>query len=288
MPRLENKAKSANTHNNGLVFEIKEIKKFKQFLELNLRLTPSTVVHTVNIAKRYLRHSKGVISSMTLSKYLQIYLKKEAWTYNTQIVALRRFFKFIEMSDTINAFKLAPIDCGTNTKFKVPTLAQVETGFKAQTSEADRALYTFTALTGLRAGEVVHLTRDKVDLENRTVIPKHYTRTKATGITFLTIEAAEILKEYLSKRRDKNPRVFTTSERQRKKIWIRASEAAGVKITPQILRVWFSSEMGERGVPDRYVDIFQGRAPRSVIAKSYTGIELSRLRGVYDRAGLKF
>ena len=60
-----------------------------------------------------------------------------------------------------------------------------------------------------------------------------------------------------------------------------------MRITPQVLRIWFSTEMGELGVPDRYVDIFQGRAPRSVLAKHYTGKGLERLKRIYDKAGLK-
>jgi len=61
---------------------------------------------------------------------------------------------------------------------------------------------------------------------------------------------------------------------------------AKVKITPQILRVWFSMEMGEQSIPDRFVDIFQGRAPRSVLAKHYTAKGVERLKIVYDKADL--
>ena len=41
-------------------------------------------------------------------------------------------------------------------------------------------------------------------------------------------------------------------------------------MTLQVLRVWFATKMGKFGVPDRYVDVFQGGAPRSVLAKHYT------------------
>jgi len=51
--------------------------------------------------------------------------------------------------------------------------------------------------------------------------------------------------------------------------------------------VWHSTELGERGVPDRYVDVFQGRAPKSMIARFYTGKELLRLKRIYDKANLK-
>jgi len=60
-----------------------------------------------------------------------------------------------------------------------------------------------------------------------------------------------------------------------------------LNITPQILRVWFSNEMRIRGIDSSYVDIFQGRAPRSVIEKHYTPRAMEFLRRIYDQAGLK-
>ena len=69
-------------------------------------------------------------------------------------------------------------------------------------------------------------------------------------------------------------------------IWKKASEAAGMKISPQVMRKWHSSTLGELMVPDRYVDIFQGRAPRSVLAKYYTCTGLKRLKQVNDNAAL--
>ena len=50
---------------------------------------------------------------------------------------------------------------------------------------------------------------------------------------------------------------------------------------------WFSTEMGELGVPDRVIDIFQGGAPRSVLAKHYTGKNLQRLKRIYEKANLR-
>jgi intergrase/recombinase len=39
-------------------------------------------------------------------------------------------------------------------------------------------------------------------------------------------------------------------------------------------------------VPDRFVDVFQGRAPRNVLAKHYTGKGLERLKRIYSKANL--
>ncbi len=45
--------------------------------------------------------------------------------------------------------------------------------------------------------------------------------------------------------------------------------------------------MGELRVPNRFIDIFQGRAPRSVLAKHYTRKRLLRLKRSYDKTNLK-
>ena len=45
--------------------------------------------------------------------------------------------------------------------------------------------------------------------------------------------------------------------------------------------------MDELGVADRFIDIFQGRAPRSVLAKHNTGKRLQRSKRVYEKPNLK-
>ena len=59
------------------------------------------------------------------------------------------------------------------------------------------------------------------------------------------------------------------------------------KITPKKLREWFCNEMGRVGVPDRYIDAFCGRVPKSVLARHYTDYNPERLKRIYDRANLK-
>jgi len=58
------------------------------------------------------------------------------------------------------------------------------------------------------------------------------------------------------------------------------------RITPQVLRQWFACELGKLGVPDRFVDAFCGRVPRSVLARHYTDYSPDRLNEIYDKAGL--
>ncbi len=51
-------------------------------------------------------------------------------------------------------------------------------------------------------------------------------------------------------------------------MWKKVSKKTGAKITSQILGKWHSTMLGELGVPDRHVDVFQGRAPKSVLRNS--------------------
>jgi intergrase/recombinase len=44
--------------------------------------------------------------------------------------------------------------------------------------------------------------------------------------------------------------------------------------------------LGELMVPDRFVDLFQGRAPRNVLTKYYTGKGLERLKRIYEKSNL--
>jgi len=58
-------------------------------------------------------------------------------------------------------------------------------------------------------------------------------------------------------------------------------------ITPKTLREWFCSEMGRLGVPDRYVDAFCGRTPKSILARHYTDYSPRTLKEIYDNVNLK-
>lgn len=42
--------------------------------------------------------------------------------------------------------------------------------------------------------------------------------------------------------------------------------------------------MGRLGVPDRYVDAFCGRIPKSVLAKSYSDFSPKKLKEIYGKA----
>jgi integrase len=215
-----------------------------------------------------------------------MFLGKAPKTYNSQITSLRRFIRdFLKAPECIVSFKMAPVDYSNKT-FNLPTKEQLKLAFEELPTDEMKALFLFTATSGLRKSEVLNLTADKIDFKTRAVIPKHFNRVKRSGITFYTEETEIWLNKHLTSKQTEEQKLFTLSDRQQTKLWKTASKATGVKISPQILRVGFSMQMGEDNIPDRFVDIFQGRAPRSVLAKHYTSKGIQRLKTIYEKANL--
>jgi len=123
----------------------------------------------------------------------------------------------------------------------------------------------------LRRNEILQLQISDVDFNKRMIIPnKDVKGTKNTWVSFFNPEAELVLREYLDSRKDNNPKLFSISRDTFLKIWRKGHRKTGIYITPKVLRDWFCSEMGRLGVPDRYVDAFCGRVPKSVLARHYS------------------
>jgi len=280
-----------NRSDNLASLRIRDVKsvvsKFEEHCAVDERLMPRVCRDYRNTVLRLLRFAKGEVSQESVRAYLSSYVEKKPKTYNNQLCGLRAFvMRFLKHKEMMESFKKAHED--SNPEVELPTKAQIKKGFECLTSDKERAIYLLYASSGLRQMELRGLSRfDDVDFHLRAVKSKHNTRTKKAGVTFYNEECEEYLKRYLDARKDGSERLFPMSNYYFYLIWKRVSRAAGVRITPQVLRKWHSTELGERGVPDRYVDVFQGRAPKTVIAKFYTGKELERLKRIYDKAALR-
>ena len=144
------------------------------------------------------------------------------------------------------------------------------------------------ATSGLRLNEVLSLDMTYIDFATRTIRPKqHSGRTKSSWISLFNEEAEAVLKDYLKESGIKEGRIFPVSDRVIEKSFLRTSAKSGIKITPKSLRAWFSTQLADLGVPDRYVDALTGHTPKSILAKHYTDYNPSRLRGMYEKAGIK-
>ena len=68
--------------------------------------------------------------------------------------------------------------------------------------------------------------------------------------------------------------------------WSRAAKKS-IKINPHLLRKWNATELARLGVPDRYVDAFQGRLPQTILARHYSDYTPQNLLKIYKQANLK-
>jgi intergrase/recombinase len=263
------------------------VSKFQEHCAIDERLQPRVCRDYRNTVLRFLRFTKGEVSQESVRAYLSSYVEKAPKTYNNQLCGLRAFvMRFLKRKELMEGFKKAHED--SNLEVELPSKAQLRKGFESLTDDKERAIYLMYASSGLRQMELRRLSRfEDVDFRLRVVKSKHNTRTKKAGVTFCNEECEVYLKRYLSSRRDSSETLLPISNCAFYAMWRKVSKCAGVRITPQVLRKWHSTELGELGVPDRYVDVFQGRAPKTVITKFYTGKELERLKRFYDKAGLK-
>ena len=171
---------------------------------------------------------------------------------------------------------------------EVPTRAELRKFYNALKTDRARAYFLIYASSGLRRREVKKLNKADVNLEKRMILPNtRNSRTKHHLTSFYNDEAERALSRYLASRNDSSPRLLPIGHRNFRRIWKQAYEETGIKITPQTLRQWFASELGQLGVQDRYVDAFCGRVPKSILAKHYTDYASERLKAIYDKAGLK-
>lgn len=219
-----------------------------------------------------------------MREYLRTYLNKSTYAYANQLKSLRRFFRdFLKRGDIVKSFKLPRNSFSPK---KIPTKEQLREAYNSLGSKRQRAIFLLYATTGLRKNELRSVKLEAVDFEQRLIIPYHSTKTKNSWVSFFNQEAEANLKKYLDSRKDRSQRRIAISTKF-KEICKQASKTPGTKITPQVLLEWFCSEMGRLGVPDRYVDAFCGRTPKSVLARHYMDYSPGKLKEIYEKANLK-
>ena len=255
---------------------------FYKFLRGQLSLRHKTAQTHIYLVGNFLRQVKGPINAEVVSDYLLGI--EETGTRKNYLSAFKRFFRDYLKLNIVDGFKSPtpnenPTPC--------PSDEDVRVVYENLEYDRDQLIYLMAGTSGLRRGEILNLLRKNIDFKLRAIIPHKNTKTKRTGITFYNGEVEPMLRKFLTETDDPEKRLFHNGEGAIRKQLIKAWKKAGVKVTLQMLRVWFCNKMGELGVQDRYIDIFCGRAPKSVLAKHYTSREIQKLKQIYDRANLK-
>jgi integrase/recombinase XerD len=257
---------------------------------VDLQLARHTVRTYRSCLKTFFRTVKKPITQDAVRNFLCNYSQKypNKSTYSCMLKALKCYFKRYLKSDIVDSFRFPKQPYVPK---RVPTKEQLQEFYAALPTLKERALFLLYATSGLRKSEIMSMRLEDLDPDRRMIIPNvHSGNTKKSWIGFFNEEAKEVLAKYLAKC-EQNPqyyrkvRVFNPSKNPTR--WKEARERTGLNITPKVLRDWFCCQMGELGVPDRYIDAFCGRIPKSVLARHYTDYNPERLKRIYDKAGLK-
>jgi len=267
------------------------LEDFRDYLTVERRLGKRTVErYMLEIRKlfRKARFDPLRATRLEIRDYLRNFIDKPANSYANVLKALRIFCRdYLGRGEVIEGFRFP------SRPFKVvviPSEKELQEFYRWLKEPLARALFLIYSTTGLRRKEVLNLRVGDIDFEKRMIIPRESSsRTKRTWITFYNDEAEEALKIYLGSFQDleKDSKLFPVSESYFRKRYKAFERETGIKISPQILREWFACEMGRLGVPDRYVDAFCGRVPRSVLARHYTDFSPEKLKEICDKANLK-
>jgi len=267
------------------------VSAFEDFCRIDMHRSDSTVQNNSYWIKRFFdsgKKSPREVTDQDVRDYLRKYRDSPANTYANILKAFKAFFRdFMQMPWIVESFRFPSRPFHPKT---VPSKQQITAFYHALNDSIAETIFLVLASTGLRKNEVLSLRISDIDLERRTVIPrKGYDGAKNTWVTLLNEETAQAVRRYIATLKESNPKtsLFSRFDTRLKRAFKRAYEKTGVHITPQILREWFACELGSLGVPDRYVDAFCGRAPKSVLARHYTDYSPEKLKEIYDKPGLK-
>jgi integrase len=260
---------------------------FKTFCMIDLQQTEATAKEHRAKIRRFLKWlDSRELSKNVIREYLILFTSKSAYTYANQLKSLKVYCRdYLRKPELVDSFKFPQIPFQPKT---IPTTKQLRTFYAALETVKDKALFLVYVTSGLRRQEVLHLFTEQLDFKTGMIQPKqHNGRTKHTWLTFFNTECSVVLKQYLANRKDKNPKLFPTSRIIEEKLWHYAFAKTGIRITPQMLRECFCEEMGNKDVPDRYIDAFCGRLPKSVLAKHYSDYSPKKMLRIYRKANLK-
>ena len=272
----------------SLPVDLNDIEDFILFAQAKLNLTKLT-------AKQYSRRVKAFLKgrNSVTDKDIQVFIqkKKESCTPNyvsNIISSFKAYFRDYKGLSWMDDYKhpSSPLKLKPEIKKK-----DVRKFIEAIDDFGVKCVAVFLASSGLRRGEVLSLKESDIDRELRSLIPScHSGQTKHSGITFYNKEAESYLKEYEQKQTAQEKESYRLLPVRYERLfyaWKRAREKSGIYLKPKDLRDFFSQEMGKAFVPDRYIDIFQGRSPKNVLAKHYNPHGIKMLKEIYDKANLK-
>jgi len=254
------------------------LEDFAIFCRIDLVRSTKCIKMHLTAMKRYVREMGNTIDAARIRGFLFKIRSNypNPRTYRWYLCALKIFCRdFLGRSEWVATLKFPRIK--PNIITELPDRQQLTQFFNALPNDKAKAIFLLYCSSGLRKSEIINA---KIIRETRTVIPTNHEQysTKNSYVSFYNTEAEQYLM--------KIGYDLTTSEVTIRRMFRQARNKTGIKINPQMLREWFCSEMAMLMVPDRYVDAFCGRVPRSVLAQRYTNFSVQTLKAIYDKANL--
>ncbi len=234
------------------------------------------------------RQSLKQVTTNDIRNYLKTFDGLSPYTYSNALKTLKVFFRdFMKAGYLVESFRFPSIDYNP---IMVPNKEELQVFHDNLEAVEEHALFLLYATSGLRRKEALSLLIDDIDFNKRMIIPRtrrneSTSRTKRTWVSFFNEETKEALLLHLKD--IDSQKVFSIPSSTLAWRWSNISKRINIHISPTVLRDWFCCQMGELGVPDRYIDAFCGRVPKSILARHYTDYSPERLKRIYDKANLR-
>jgi integrase len=285
MPRAGFEPAITVSFSNNKAF-LSDLEDFKLFAKSKLNLSRGTVYHYTSKIRTFMINRKTV-TDKDIQEYIEKKKQECCLDYVSNIIsAFKAYFSDYKGLMFMNGYRhpSGPL------KFKEEIEpSKVRRFIEAIDDLTVKCMAILLATSGLRKTEVWNLRKIEINRELRCIIPNcHSGETTQSGISFYNNETETILEEYLKQKvATRADRLFVIGHARFLRIWSKARETSGISLKPKDLRDFFSQEMGKALIPDRFIDIFQGRSPRNVLAKHYTPQGIRLLREIYDKADLR-
>jgi integrase len=265
--------------------------EFARFGKVDLQLSDRSIedyAGNVRCFAKWFQKDLRLATRNDLRTYIiENYANASPNTRANLIRSFRAFYKRFLGSPITDSFRYPAIPFNPK---QVPTKEQLGAFYQALPNPTYKLLFVLYCSTGLREMEILTLAFGDLDLRNRAIVPKnHEGSTKHSWCSFYSSECDDLLSEHLATKTEwqEKERVFSMGGQALRKVFSIASKQSGHRIRPKDLRDWFAHEMGALSVPDRYVDAFQGRIPKSILARHYSDFTLDKMRAVYEKASLR-
>lgn len=287
--------------------------EYLEYLEIDKNRSSKTIENYHRYLQKFISWSEistpADISEGLVHKY-RVFLNRtknnrsEPLSRNTQnyhIIALRGFLRFLARRDIkslaaekIELGKFNPRSVNFLTIEEVQRLIDASKG-SSLFSMRDRAILLLFFSSGLRISELVSLDRNKVNLRRQEFTVRG--KGSKLRLVFFSDETRDALRDYLDKRTDIDPALFTRivknpqnyselrlSARSIQRMIKKYSTKAGIvkKVTPHILRHSFATDLLHNGADIRSVQALLGHSSIGT-TQIYTHVTNKGLKDVYKK-----